>query len=122
MSQEEVVNHFRTRKEGALEFSQSALSHKLKAASRKELQERAISNPTGLSAKRARITTRPDVERALYLWVLHMTEKNELVSGPMLLAKRAALEEKMGVPEEERLKGSGWLSSFKRMCVILASH
>jgi hypothetical protein len=31
--------------------------------------------------------TWPDVEKALVLWVKHMEEKGETVTGPMLVAK-----------------------------------
>lgn len=32
----------------------------------------------------------------------------------MLLAKRAAFEDKFNVPQEERLTGDGWLPKFKK--------
>jgi hypothetical protein len=37
--------------------------------------------------QRLRVVTRPDVERALILWVRHMEERGETVNGPMLKAK-----------------------------------
>ncbi|KAL0571808.1 hypothetical protein V5O48_010155 [Marasmius crinis-equi] len=105
VSQEDVVNHFKTRKEGALIFTQSTLSQKLKA--KVVLEARAETNPTALSSKRPRVVTRPDVERALVLWCRHMENKGEQVNGPMLKAKRVKFEEKFDVPEEERLTGDG---------------
>ena len=51
------------------------------------------------------MVTCPDVERALILWVHHMEEKGETVSGPMLLEKRKTFEEMLQVPEDERLRG-----------------
>ncbi len=110
LSQERVVEYFRTNKEGALVFTQSALSRKLK--NRTELEERSQSNPLALSEKRARIVTQPDVECALVLWVNHMMEKGETVSGPMLREKRKRFEDLFKVPDDERLGGDGWISSF----------
>ena len=78
LSQGKVVEYFRTRKERALVFTQSALSRNLR--NHAELEARSQSNPNALSAKRARIVTRPDVERALVLWVYYMMEKGETVS------------------------------------------
>ena len=52
-----------------------------------ELESHGDSNPSALSSKRPRIVTHPDVERALYLWVLHMEEEKEMVNGPMLHEK-----------------------------------
>jgi hypothetical protein len=45
-------------------------------------------NPNALSSKRPRIVTRPDVDRALFLWIKQMEEKGEHVNGPMLKEKR----------------------------------
>lgn len=83
--QANIVSHFKTRKEGALLFSQLALSWNIKQ--RVELEERAGSNPMALSSKHPRVVTRPDVERALILWVRSMEEKGETVTGPMLCVK-----------------------------------
>ena len=110
LSQERVVEHFRTKKDGALVFTQSALSRKLRNCT--ELEERSQSNPLALSAKRVRIVTQPDVERALVLWVNHMVENGETVSGPMLREKRKRFESLLKVPDDERLIGDGWLPSF----------
>ena len=41
-----------------------------------------------------------------------MEQKQEVVNGGMLIAKRAAFEEALDVPKEERLSGPGWVSSF----------
>ncbi|KAF5350334.1 hypothetical protein D9758_012795 [Tetrapyrgos nigripes] len=96
---------------GALILSQSTVSRIRK--NRNELRARAAMNPTALSAKKERAVQRPDVERCLYLWVRHIEdEKCETVSGPMLQEKRAEFEEGLGVPQEERLSGRGWIGSF----------
>jgi len=50
-------------------------------------QSLLASTPTALSSKRIWVVTRPDVEDALVLWVKHMEEKNEHVTGPMLVVK-----------------------------------
>ena len=111
-SQDAIVEHFKTRHEGALIFNQSTLSRRLR--DRKSLEQRVNEFPNALSSKRPRIVTRPDVDRALFLWVKHMEEKRETVNGPMLVAKRAKFEEQFNVPNAERLKGDRWLNSFKR--------
>jgi hypothetical protein len=111
-TQKDVIDHFATRKEGALIFSQPSLFRNLRK--RAELEARKDSNPVALSSKRPRIVTQPQVERALYLWVKSMEAKGETVSGPMLKAKRQRFEEKLNVPQEERLTGDGWLGSFCR--------
>lgn len=41
-----------------------------------------------------------------------MEQQNEVVNGSMLIVKRAAFEDALNVPEEERLPGPGWVSSF----------
>jgi len=110
MGQAAVVEHFASKIDGALIFTQSTLSRKIKM--RPELEERVNSNPNALSAKRARIVTRPDIERALVLWFKQMEAKQETVTGPMLREKRKRFEEMFGVPENERLLGDGWISSF----------
>ncbi|KAI6001861.1 hypothetical protein EDD15DRAFT_2192604 [Pisolithus albus] len=43
-----------------------------------------------------------------------MEEKKETVNGPMLVAKWAKFKEQFNVPDEEHLKGDGWLDNFKR--------
>ena len=70
----------------------------LKLKNRSELELRINDNPNSLSSKRPRIVTRPDVEKALFLWVKHMEEKRETV------AQRADFEKAFNVPEDERLK------------------
>jgi Tc5 transposase DNA-binding domain len=114
ISQEDVVKHFKNLPQGALIFTQSLLSRHITAKGRSNDQARLSSNPTALSGKRARIVTRPDVEKALVLWVGHMEQKRETVTGPMLMAKRAKFEEAMDIPEDERLKSGGWVQNFLR--------
>lgn len=108
--QDDIVNYFATREEGALIFTQSALSKKL--SKRSELEARVASNPTALSGKRPRIVTCPDVERCLVLWVNHMLQRGEVVNGHMLRIVRGKFEEDQQVPEEQRLPAGGWVQSF----------
>ena len=65
--------------------------------------------------------TRPDVEKVLILWVMHMENKIETVSGPMLKEKRQRIEDQLGVPESER-PGNGWLASFCKAYRIKEYH
>jgi Tc5 transposase DNA-binding domain len=110
VAQADIVRHFNTLATGALIFNQSTLSRKLH--NRSKMEARVNSNPTALSSKRPRIVIRPDVERALYLWIQHMENKGETVTGPMLREKRSRFEDEFQVPEKERLTGDGWLNSF----------
>jgi hypothetical protein len=112
ISQPEVVKYFATRPEGILIFDQSSLSRHISTKGWRDDQAWLNSNPTALSAKRVRVVTRPDVERALVLWVKHMEDKQEHVSGPMLVTKRRKFEELLGVPEEERMHSDGWVANF----------
>ena len=107
MAQGDIAKHFASKSDGALIFNQCTLSRKIK--SRAELEQRVTSHPDALSSKRPRIVTRPDVERAIVLWMKHMEEKGESVTGPMLKAKRLKFEEEFNVPEVERLSGDGWI-------------
>jgi len=110
VSQVAVTKHFATLQTGALQFTQATLSRKLKA--RDVLEQRVHDNPSALSSKRPRIVTRPDVEKALVVWIRAMEDKGEQVSGPMLREKRKRFEDLLAVPEEERLTGDGWVASF----------
>ncbi len=56
--------------------------------------------------------TRPDIERALVLWIAHMQENRETMTGPMLQAKCKRFEQMLNVPENEQLSGEGWVPSF----------
>ena len=56
--------------------------------------------------------THPDIEQALVLWIAHMEENKETVTGPMLQEKCNRFEELLEVPENERLPGEGWVQSF----------
>lgn len=110
MTQDDIALHFANRPEGALIFGQTALSKKLKQ--RPELEARVGSNPTALSGKRLRVTTRPDVERCLVLWVNHMRQRGEVVNGHMLRIVRGKFEDDLQVPENQRLRAGGWVQSF----------
>jgi hypothetical protein len=41
-----------------------------------------------------------------------MEEKHETVNGPMLVEKWHRFEDQFNVPEEDRLRGDGWVTSF----------
>ena len=41
-----------------------------------------------------------------------MEWKGEAVNSGMLVAKRKYFEDEMGVPEDERLHGYGWVQKF----------
>ena len=110
MTQGDIMKHFASKCDGTLSFNQCTLSRKIK--SWEELEKRVISHPNALSLKHPRVVTRPDVERALVLWVRHMEEKGETVNGPMLKAKRLKFEEQFDVPEVEHLSGDGWIVLF----------
>lgn len=56
--------------------------------------------------------TRPDVEKALTMWVKKMEDRGESVNGNVLHAKQAKFEEEFNVPDNERLLDIGWISSF----------
>lgn len=112
-SQAEIVKHFSQLPTGAFIFTQSSLSRNMSDKGRAALDAKVASNPNALSMKRVRVVTRPDVEKALFLWVKHMEEKGEHVTGPMLAVKRAKFEDRMDVPEAERLK-SGWIANFSK--------
>ncbi|KAF9219961.1 DDE-domain-containing protein [Gyrodon lividus] len=94
-----IVEHFQTLKSGALIFTQSTLCHKLQ--DQEALEVRVHDNPNALSLKRPHIVTRPDIERALVLWVQQMENKGETV-----------FEGEFNVLENERLPGDGWIVSF----------
>ncbi|KAJ3574251.1 hypothetical protein NP233_g1893 [Leucocoprinus birnbaumii] len=118
MTQQQIADHFAAPtpagKDGNTTpvsiFSQETLSRKLKM--RPTLMARANKTPNALSSKRPHVVTPPDVEMALFLWIKHMEEKGEHVSGPMLIAKRKKFEEDFNVPEAERLQSETWVSSF----------
>jgi hypothetical protein len=117
LSQSAVVAHFKSRAEGALVFTQSTLSRKMKM--RSELEARVDSNPNALSSKRPRVVTCPEVERALVLWIRSIEEKGESVNGPMLVEKRKRFEKSFNIPPEQYLQGDGWVPSF---CKTYAAH
>ena len=52
------------------------------------------------------------MERALQVWVQQMERKGELVNSGMLIVKMKYFENEMGVPEDERLHGNGWVQKF----------
>ena len=116
LSQEETVQYFQEKINGALVFSQSALSRNWKR--RQELEERSQLTPMALSSKRVRVVTRPDVERALVLWIRHIEETRETYTGDMLQAKRKRFEILLQVPEDQQLSGKGWIPPFCRQFKI----
>ena len=119
-TQAETVKHFATRSEGALTFDQGSLSCNLKKRDKREAEVTA--NPAALSSKRARVVTRPDVDRALWMWVQDRMSKSRTVSGPELSQKRKTFEEKFGVPEVERLSEAGWQQAFYKRWSIFPVH
>ena len=110
MTQGNIMKHFASKSDGALIFNQCTLSRKMK--SWEELEKCVTSHPNALSLKCPHVITRPDVERALILWVRHMEEKGETVNGPMLKAKWLKFEEQFDVPEVECLTAEGWIAPF----------
>jgi hypothetical protein len=110
MTQGDIVKHFASKSDGALIFMQCTLSRKVK--SWEDLARHVTSHPNALSSKCPCVVTRPDVERALVLWMGHMEEKGESVTGLMLKVKRLKFEEEFNVPEEEQLSVDGWIVPF----------
>ncbi|KAH0583036.1 hypothetical protein H2248_010921 [Termitomyces sp. 'cryptogamus'] len=110
LSQSDICDHFGSKLDGALVFSQAALSRKLK--NREEMEARVNDNPNVLSSKHPHAVTRPDVEWAFFLWVKHIEEKQETVNGPMLKEKQKHFEKNFNVPENECITGNGWIPSF----------
>jgi hypothetical protein len=110
ITQGDIMKHFASKSDGALSFNQCILSRKIK--SWEELEKCVTSHPNAPSLECPCVVTRPDVERALVLWVRHMEGKGETVNGPMLRAKQPKFEERFDVPEAERLSGDGWIAPF----------
>jgi len=75
MAQGDTVEHFKTRPEGALMFTRLTLSREMK--NRMELETRTESNPIAFSSERARVVTRPDVERPLCFGLSIWSRKGE---------------------------------------------
>ncbi|KAF9233029.1 hypothetical protein BU15DRAFT_80530 [Melanogaster broomeanus] len=98
ISQDVIVQHFKTYADGTLIFDQSTLSCKLR--DREKLE----------------------AHHALFLWVKHMEEKQEMVNDSMLIAKQVKFENSLGVPEEEQLQGDGWIPKFKKAYGIKEYH
>ncbi|KAJ7763933.1 hypothetical protein B0H14DRAFT_2307236, partial [Mycena olivaceomarginata] len=103
--QPDIMKHFATRREGALLFTQSTLSRKLR--DRAAIEKCADETLNALSAKKSCVTTRPDVERCVVEWYQAMQGRKETVTGAMLMEKQRRIEERLDVPEAERLKGEG---------------
>src|SRR5260370_31775559 len=99
INQGEVVKYFATRPQGTLLFTQSTLSCKLQQCP--EMEACVDSIPNALSCKWPHIVTRPDVDRALWLWVQQMDRKGEVVNSHMLMAKQEVFEKALDVPEDE---------------------
>ena len=118
ISQKEVVQYFASWQDGALHFNQATLSRHLSKEGHMCDQVLLNSNPTALSQKQVWVVTWLDVEEALILWVKHMEEKEEHVSGLMLLAKWRKFEDALQVPLNEQLESDGWLASFCKTLVI----
>jgi len=108
-SQDLTVTHFR---ELGWKVSQPSLSRNLRSEA--ELRRQLAAVPNAANAKRDRVVTQPQVDQALFTWQKEMEARGEAVTGPMLMGKCTIFEEKLAVPEEERLPGRGWLGSFKK--------
>jgi hypothetical protein len=63
--------------------------------------------------KHERVVQQPNIDQALWMWQMQMQAKGKSTTGPMLMEKQARFEAAMQVPKEERLKGLGWISSWK---------
>ena len=92
ISQDETVKHFQNLQVDALIFTQSTLSWHLTENGCQHDQAKLASTPTALSSKHMCIVTRPDMEECLRLWVYHMEEKHETVTGPMLIKNELILK------------------------------
>ena len=113
VSQGDIVIHFRTKKDGALDSTQGTL---LKIEGPKKIEAHAEAYPNALSSKWEQVVTQPDIENALYLWVHHMEENGETANGPMLREKRSHFKKLFNVPEGECLNGDHGLD-----CPLLQS-
>jgi hypothetical protein len=115
LSQTRVAQYFSTRSDklgGKLRIDQSGVSRILKFQN--DIRAAAAAVPNGLSMKKARVVKCPEVDMALYKWCHQMEAKGETYTGPMLMEKRARLEELFKIPTEKRLEGNGWIASFKQ--------
>ena len=117
VSQAETVSHFKNLPNDALLFTQGTLSCHLTKKGHKQDDTRLVSTPSALSSKWARIVMWPDIEEALWLWVQHMEQKWETVTGPILVEKCARFEDALKVPECERLRSDGWVQKFLQVWV-----
>ncbi|KAL1699490.1 hypothetical protein EV121DRAFT_172519, partial [Schizophyllum commune] len=117
LTQKKVVEHFRTRPEGALVFAQPTLVRKLRE--RHIIEARAVATPNGMSLKRDRVVTNPLVEKALVKLIRQFEERGDHYTGDMLQVARGKFEEQLDVPVEQRLgagsprESKGWIASFK---------
>ncbi|CED83930.1 HTH CenpB-type DNA-binding domain [Phaffia rhodozyma] len=104
-----TVEHFKNNPDGpSLIFNQATLSRNLKK--RQLIEERAETTHNGRSLKRARKVKFPDVEAALLRWI---EEGEYRPTGLRIKERFMAFQIELGVPVEERLKGTnGWLDSF----------
>lgn len=120
ISQDAVVEHFANLEDGALIFTQASLSRHLSKKGREADLAKLQSHPGALDSKRVRSVTRPDVEQCLVFFVRHWEDfRGRPVSGPMLAAKRQFFEERLNVPEAERMKSTGWILGFCKTYVML---
>jgi hypothetical protein len=99
-----IAQHFRSRRDGALLFTQPTLFR-----IQEELQARAQFN---LNMPSLQIVLRPDVERALVLWLRSTIAKREPVTDQMLMEKVKCFEEKLNVSPMQCLRGSDWIPFF----------
>ncbi|KAG1760900.1 hypothetical protein EDD22DRAFT_780500, partial [Suillus occidentalis] len=82
LPQDCIVQHFKTQKEGVLEFTQATLSQKFKDCA--HLKQCIESYPGALSSKQPHVVTCPNVKEALVEWITSMEQKGESYTGVML--------------------------------------
>ena len=90
MAQANIVKHLASKADGAFIFTQSTVYSVLlldscKIQTRSELKNRVNSHLSALSSKWPHVVTRPDVEKALALWVQDMEDQGKSVTGPIML-------------------------------------
>ncbi|KAG2074204.1 hypothetical protein BDR04DRAFT_1126854 [Suillus decipiens] len=110
-TQAEIVKHFKSLKSGALAFTQSTLSCKLRE--RTKMEACINDNPNTLSSKQPRIVTRSGIEHVLILWIRHMENKYE--------TKWKRFEDEFDVLDNERLLGEAWVPLFCKAYKISGS-
>ena len=108
--QSKTVDHFQ--KNGFARLKQPSLSKWISKEA--EIRNQALAEKD-LSVKRVRAVDNPEFEKAMSIWVDQL-EENEFngLTGEVIRQVAIKFYDKLGVPEDERLKLSdGWLEKFK---------